>query len=100
MIPRQSKQIVANRILSQSPAPYLGCKILFEDIRRAIEATFPWLDVDLLTRKHDIMCNESESGGVIACFQGRLEAGPRALGHRSILVDPSRKGLMHLSKKA
>ena len=63
---------------------------MFEDIRRAMEATCSWLDVDLVTRKHDIMCNESESGGVIAYFQGRFEAGPSVLGHRSILVDPSR----------
>jgi carbamoyltransferase len=29
--------------------------------------------------------------GVIGWFQGRAEFGPRALGHRSILVDPRRK---------
>lgn len=29
-------------------------------------------------------------GGVVGWFQGRSEFGPRALGHRSILVDPSR----------
>lgn len=29
-------------------------------------------------------------GGVVAWFQGRLEFGPRALGNRSILADPSR----------
>lgn len=29
-------------------------------------------------------------GGVIGWFQGRAEFGPRALGNRSILVDPSR----------
>ena len=31
------------------------------------------------------------NGGVIGWFQGRAEFGPRALGHRSILVDPRRK---------
>ena len=30
-------------------------------------------------------------GGVVGWFQGRAEFGPRALGHRSILVDPRRK---------
>jgi carbamoyltransferase len=29
-------------------------------------------------------------GGLVAWFQGRLEFGPRALGNRSILADPSR----------
>ena len=31
-------------------------------------------------------------GGVVGWFQGRAEFGPRALGHRSILVDPRSKG--------
>lgn len=77
--------------------PYLGPEYSYDDIRRAIEAASPWLDIDLVAsdeRKHDIMCNEIESGGVIAWFQGRSEAGPRALGHRSILADPRKKGLV------
>lgn len=28
------------------------------------------------------------NGKIIGCFQGRMEAGPRALGNRSILADP------------
>jgi len=28
------------------------------------------------------------NGKIIGCFQGRMEFGPRALGHRSILADP------------
>ena len=40
------------------------------------------------------MSEEIESGGVIAWFQGRSEMGPRALGHRSILADPRKKGLV------
>ena len=35
-------------------------------------------------------------GGVIGWFQGRSEFGPRALGHRSILVDPRRKDAKYL----
>ena len=31
-----------------------------------------------------------ERGQIVAWFQGRQEVGPRALGHRSILADPSR----------
>jgi carbamoyltransferase len=31
-----------------------------------------------------------EQGQVVAWFQGALELGPRALGHRSILADPTR----------
>jgi carbamoyltransferase len=31
-----------------------------------------------------------ERGQIVAWFQGRKEVGPRALGHRSILTDPTR----------
>ncbi len=31
-----------------------------------------------------------EQGQIVAWFQGRQEVGPRALGHRSIVCDPSR----------
>ncbi len=34
-----------------------------------------------------------EDEAVIAWFQGRSECGPRALGHRSLLSDPTRKGI-------
>jgi carbamoyltransferase len=38
-------------------------------------------------------------GHVVAWFQGRSESGPRALGNRSILADPSRPGLKdHLNR--
>ena len=33
------------------------------------------------------------SGKVVAWFQGRMEVGPRALGGRSILADPTRPGM-------
>jgi carbamoyltransferase len=32
-------------------------------------------------------------GAVVGWFQGRLELGPRALGHRSLLADPRRAGM-------
>ena len=41
---------------------------------------------------HERVAELLARGGVVACFQGRMEFGPRALGHRSILyraTDPS-----------
>lgn len=35
-------------------------------------------------------------GQVIAWFQGRMEFGPRALGNRSILADPTRKNIQSI----
>merc|ERR1740124_1289043 len=40
------------------------------------------------------MAEDIEAGGVVAWYQGRSELGPRALGHRSILADPRKKGLV------
>jgi carbamoyltransferase len=33
------------------------------------------------------------AGDVVGWFQGRMEFGPRALGHRSIVADPRREGM-------
>lgn len=44
-------------------------------------------------RSVDIVAEVAErlaAGKIVGWFQGRMEAGPRALGNRSILVDPSR----------
>ena len=41
----------------------------------------------------DTTVDALESGDVVGWFQGRLEFGPRALGNRSIIVDPRRKDM-------
>jgi carbamoyltransferase len=85
------------KLWTEPISPYLGPEYSYDDIRRAVEATSAWLDVELVNsdeRKYDIMSREIESGGVIAWYQGRSEVGPRALGHRSILADPRKKGLV------
>ncbi|MGB9599850.1 MAG: carbamoyltransferase [Myxococcota bacterium] len=45
-------------------------------------------------RSNDIFtetANEIANGKIIGWFQGRMEAGPRALGNRSILADPRKR---------
>jgi carbamoyltransferase len=39
----------------------------------------------------DAVAAELELGRVVGWFQGRMEAGPRALGQRSILANPTRE---------
>jgi carbamoyltransferase len=39
------------------------------------------------------------SGAIVGWFQGRMEFGPRALGSRSILADPSREDMQDLINK-
>ena len=45
------------------------------------------------------VANKLVNGGVVGWFQGRAEFGPRALGHRSILVDPRREDAKDLLNK-
>jgi len=85
------------KLWSEPLSPYLGPEYTTDDIDAAIEAAMPWIEVEKVnknTARYDIMCKEIESGGVIAWYQGRSELGPRALGHRSILADPRKKGLV------
>lgn len=44
----------------------------------------------------DVVTDELIDGAVVGWFQGRAEFGPRALGHRSILVDPRRSDAKEL----
>lgn len=37
-----------------------------------------------------------QSGCIVGWFEGKSEFGPRALGHRSILADPSRSSMKHI----
>ncbi|MEM6697436.1 MAG: carbamoyltransferase C-terminal domain-containing protein [Bacteroidota bacterium] len=44
----------------------------------------------------DVVTDSLVNGGVIGWFQGKAEFGPRALGNRSILVDPRREDARNL----
>jgi carbamoyltransferase len=69
---------------------YTGPEFSNEDLRTVIEssglACETYNDADLTRRAALDIAN----GLVVGWFQGRMEFGPRALGNRSILVDPRR----------
>jgi carbamoyltransferase len=44
----------------------------------------------------DRMATELANGRLVFWFQGRMEWGPRALGHRSLLADPRREDMREL----
>lgn len=86
-----------SKVWSQPLSPYLGPEYSQSALQAAIEEASPWLEVEKINddkEKFEVMSKEIESGGVIAWYQGRSEMGPRALGHRSILADPRKKGLV------
>jgi len=86
---------IFNEILQQPRSDamegaYTGPEFSNEDLRTAIEssglACEIYDDADL-TRRAAL---DISNGLVVGWFQGRMEFGPRALGNRSILVDPRR----------
>jgi carbamoyltransferase len=78
-------------------SPYLGPCPSEPDITRAIDTALPWLDVETIRdddQRLQVIVDAVESGAVVAWYHSRSEMGPRALGHRSILADPRKKGLV------
>jgi carbamoyltransferase len=75
--------------------PYWGPEFTNEQIRRALEVKgiedcrcrVTELSDEELVR---ITANRIAEGKIVGWYQGRLEFGPRALGNRSIVVDPRR----------
>jgi len=68
--------------------PYLGPGFDADAMRATLDEA--GLDV---TRPEDVsvaVARRVERGEIVAWFEGRQEVGPRALGHRSIVCDPSR----------
>jgi carbamoyltransferase len=69
---------------------YTGPEFSREDIRAALEQsalTFESYNDEQVTKRG---AQDIANGLVVGWFQGRMEFGPRALGNRSIVVDPRR----------
>jgi carbamoyltransferase len=68
---------------------YLGPKFTNEQCLRACEKYRDKLQFSVLENPVQKAAELLTSGNPLAWFQGRMEFGPRALGNRSILGDPS-----------
>lgn len=94
----ESEDMQARPPIWKAPiSPYLGPDPSEMEIKAAIDAAMPWLEVDAVRdegTRLGMAAEEIELGGVVAFYHGRSELGPRALGHRSILADPRKKGLV------
>jgi carbamoyltransferase len=69
---------------------YTGPEFTDDEIRKELEASgleFETYDDQRLTARAAV---DISVGKVVGWFQGRMEFGPRALGNRSIVVDPRR----------
>eukprot|EP00960_Hanusia_phi_P011560 337499-Hanusia_phi.AAC.1 len=98
-----AKAKLAPKLWAGPLSPYQGPQYSLTDIEEAVEASLPWLEVKEAKSVDDFldrMVSDMADGHVIAWWQGRSEAGPRALGHRSILADPRRANMVsHINSK-
>jgi len=75
------------------PVPFLGPGSCPSDIEAALAAGRGRIEVLRLDSLEDACARAARliaDGAVVAWYRGRMEFGPRALGHRSILADPGR----------
>jgi carbamoyltransferase len=77
----------------RSPTPFYGPAHSEAAVEQALRDYGDRIDATPLADLSEACAVASEliaGGEVIAWYRGRMEFGPRALGHRSILADPSR----------
>ena len=72
---------------------YLGPAFTTDECRRACEVHPEKPHFEAVDDAPHEAARLLAEGHPVAWFQGRMEFGPRALGNRSILGDPSRKGM-------
>jgi carbamoyltransferase len=70
--------------------PFCGPGYSEADIERALKAKWPVVDYRRPEHLAEYTAELLASDKIIGWFQGRSEYGPRALGHRSILANPSK----------
>jgi carbamoyltransferase len=74
------------------PVPFLGPAASDHDIEEAIQEFQERIETVRFTSLRETCTAAAKlirDGRVIAWYRGRMEFGPRALGHRSILADPA-----------
>ncbi|MDA9863797.1 hypothetical protein N9C70_01875 [Flavobacteriales bacterium] len=70
---------------------HTGCQFTNEDVEAFLQAEgAEYVRYESDAELYDVVSDALVNGKVIGWFNGRAEFGPRALGGRSIIVDPSR----------
>ncbi len=76
---------------ARQPTPFYGPAYTTADIESALAAFAPSLDIIRFADIEEAARQAAQliaDSAVVAWYRGRMEFGPRALGHRSILADP------------
>ena len=75
----------------RSPVPFFGPCYAMEDVNAALSEFRDLIDA-VRFETFEETCREAArliaAGQVVAWYRGKMEFGPRALGHRSIVADP------------
>jgi carbamoyltransferase len=74
-------------VYERSDDLYLGP--LYNDLESQIEQVSKKYDANVEDASHDTVIDLITSKNIVALFQGRSENGPRALGNRSLIFDPT-----------
>jgi carbamoyltransferase len=82
--------VVSNSGLSAAAvaSPYLGPGYTDAEVKGAIESCKLAFDLQREEQVMEIVLRALSRGRLVGWFHGRLEWGPRALGHRTVLADP------------
>ena len=83
-------QLLDKDRLAEMKTAYFGKKATKEEIISCLDKQGLSYTIFSDEQLFEKVANKLLNGGVIGWFQGRAEFGPRALGNRSILVDPRR----------
>jgi carbamoyltransferase len=77
----------------QMAGAFLGPSFSDDEIERWLgEAGVAYTRMPSDDALHEAVVDRLDDGAIVGWFQGRMEFGPRALGHRSILADPRDAG--------
>jgi carbamoyltransferase len=71
----------------QHDSPYLGTSYTNEQLAKVIAQSK--LSAEYHENIEEVTAKELHEGKIVAWFQGKMEIGPRALGSRSILANPT-----------
>jgi|TARA_B110001450_G_scaffold206699_1_gene196893 carbamoyltransferase len=88
--------ILENPRKSSMQHSYFGSQFTEDEVLLAVDKTqFNFQIYDEATLDN-LVVDSMINGGVVGWFQGRAEFGPRALGNRSIIADPTREDAKEL----
>ena len=83
----EALHLAGHATVTSLPTLYLGHAFTDDAIRAALGAHGDLAVIDAGDNLPAVLAERLAAGQVVGTFQGRLEMGPRALGHRSVLAD-------------